>query len=95
MISWEVPVPGVRHKFLDQDGTRLRMVEYTKGMEPHWCARGHVGMILEGRFEIRFADSVEVFEAGDGVFIPSGEQHQHMAATLTDTVLALFVEEAM
>jgi quercetin dioxygenase-like cupin family protein len=68
-------------------------VEYSKELEPHWCARGHVGMILEGRFEIRFSDSVEVVEAGDGVLIPPGEDHRHMAIVLTERVRALFVEE--
>jgi len=50
-------------------------------------------MILDGRFEIRYDDVTEVYEPGDGVLIPSGEEHRHMAVALTDTVRALFVEE--
>lgn len=94
LLPWEEPIPGVRHQFLDQKGKRLRLVEYTREMKPHWCTRGHVGIILEGRFEIRFADSVGVFNPGDGVFIPSGEEHRHMAVALTERVRALFVEES-
>ena len=93
-IPWQAPMPGVRHRFLDHGGTRLRLVEYTKEMDPHWCTRGHVGMILEGRFESRLDDCVETYEPGDGLFIPSGEQDRHMALTLTERVLALFVEES-
>ncbi len=93
-IDWEEPMPGVRHKFVVQDSTKLRLVEYFKSMEPHWCNRGHVGMILDGQFEIRYDNSTEVYNPGDGVFIPSGEEHRHMAVSLTDKVRALFVEEA-
>jgi len=50
-------------------------------------------MILEGRFQIHFDHGVETYEAGDGVFIPSGESHRHKAICLTDRVRALFVEE--
>ena len=93
-LDWAHPIPGVRHRIVTRGGRKLRLVEYTKEMEPHWCPRGHLGMILEGRFEIRFDEGLEVYEAGDGVFIPSGEEHRHMAVCLTDTVRALFVEEA-
>lgn len=93
-LEWESPIPGVRHRFVTEGEQKLRLVEYTKEMDPHWCSRGHLGMILEGRFEIRFDGGVEVYEPGDGVFIPSGEVHRHMATCLTDSVRALFVEEA-
>lgn len=91
-MPWQSPMRGVRHKILDQEGRRLRLVEYSGEMEPHWCARGHIGIILSGRFEIRFDHGMSIFEPGDGVHIPSGEQHRHEARTLTGTVTALFVE---
>lgn len=93
-IDWEEPMAGVRHKIVVQGDTKLRLVEYFKSMEPHWCSRGHVGMILEGEFEIRYDDCKEVYAPGDGVFIPPGDEHRHMAVSLTDKVRALFVEEA-
>jgi quercetin dioxygenase-like cupin family protein len=76
-----------------RDGQCLRLVEYSAAMPPHWCTRGHVGTILSGRFEIEFAGGTEVFVEGDGVDIPPGESHRHRARALTETVLALFVEE--
>lgn len=91
--SWESPMPGVRHKFVSLEGRRLRLVEYSSEMEPHWCSRGHAGVILEGRFEIEFDDGVRVFEEGDGVLIPDGEAHRHRAKVLTGKVRALFVEK--
>ena len=92
-IPWAEPIPGVRHRIRDQEGRRLRLVEYTEAMEPHWCTRGHVGILLEGELEIRFDGSVEVYHAGEGVFIPSGPEHRHMARVVGGPVRALFVED--
>lgn len=86
-------MPGVRHKVQIVGNQRLRLVEYSAEMEPHWCSVGHFGHIISGRFEITFDHGVEVFEAGDGVTIPDGEGHRHMAKALTETVQALFVEQ--
>ena len=91
---WQEPMPGVRHKFVNQGNVKLRLVEYFKEMEPHWCNRGHVGMVLEGRFEIRYDNATEIYNPGDGVLIPSGEEHRHMGVALTDTVRCVFVEDA-
>ena len=63
-------------------------------MEPHWCSVGHFGQIVSGEFEITFEDGVEIFRAGDGVAIPDGDAHKHMARCLTETVTAVFVEKA-
>ena len=92
-VSWESPMDGLRFKAEGHGGRRLRLVEYTKDMEPHWCDRGHIGYILEGEFEITFDAGIEVFKSGDGVFIPAGKAHRHMGKTLTDTVRAVFVED--
>jgi mannose-6-phosphate isomerase-like protein (cupin superfamily) len=85
---------GLRFKALSQGGRRIRLVEYTEAMEPHWCENGHIGVILDGTFEIEFADEAIVFEEGSGVFIPSGHAHRHRARVLEGPVHALFVEEA-
>ncbi|MCH9674862.1 MAG: cupin domain-containing protein [Gammaproteobacteria bacterium] len=91
-IPWESPIPGVRHKVLEHDGQKLRLVEYTQQMAPHWCAVGHIGQILDGRFEIEFDNETHIFEAGDGVLIPQGATHRHRARALTEVVRAIFVE---
>ena len=93
-LPLQEPMPGVRHKFVSQGDRKLRLVEYTTEMEPHWCNRGHIGMILEGQFEIRYDSVTEIYSPGDGVLIPSGEEHRHIAVALTDTVKAVFVEDA-
>ena len=92
-IPWESPMEGLRFKAMSQGGARVRLVEYTEDMEPHWCEKGHMGSILEGTFEIEFPDQTLVFASGDGVFIPSGHEHRHKARVLSGPVRALFVEE--
>ena len=62
-------------------------------MAPHWCSVGHVGLILEGHFEIEFDSGTQVFEAGDGVVIPQGKTHRHRARVVSDVVRAIFVEK--
>jgi ethanolamine utilization protein EutQ (cupin superfamily) len=93
-IPWESPLPGMRAKIFKQGSRRLRLVEYSREMEPHWCENGHCGLVLEGRFKIEFDHGVQVFNPGDGVFIPSGREHRHMGRVLTDKVKVVFVEDA-
>ena len=31
-LEWESPIEGVRHKYIDQNNFRIRLVEFTKGM---------------------------------------------------------------
>jgi mannose-6-phosphate isomerase-like protein (cupin superfamily) len=92
-LPWEECASGIRHKVHRRGGQLLRLVEYDASMAPHWCERGHVGTILSGRLEIEFTSGTQVFEPGDGVDIPSGHEHRHMARVLSDRVTALFVEE--
>jgi len=93
-IPWTIPMDGVRHKVFSFQGRRLRLVEYSSEFEPHWCERAHVGQILEGRFQIEFNDSTEIFDAGDGIAIPDGPEHRHRATVLSGVVRAMFVEDA-
>lgn len=93
-LEWISPVEGVRCKIHKSGAHQLRLVEYSKTMPLHWCEKGHIGSILQGRIEIEFERETLVFEAGDGVFIPDGPDHKHQARVLSNTVTALFVESA-
>lgn len=92
-MPWRQPLPGLRCKAYPLDGHQLRLAVYTREMPPHWCERGHVGLILEGRFEIRFDREIVVYESGDGLWIPAGPAHRHMAVSLTDSVTAILWED--
>jgi quercetin dioxygenase-like cupin family protein len=93
-LAWEAPMPGLRFKAMKHEGRQLRLVEYTKEMPPHWCEKGHIGYVLEGRFEIKYENAVEIYNPGDGIFIPPGNEHKHMGKALTDIVRIVFVEDA-
>ncbi len=93
-MAWELPAVGVRFKAYEQGEKKLRLVEFAKEfVEPDWCTKGHIGLILEGEMEIDFDGDVILFKAGDGVFIPAGEEHKHKGRVLTDTVKAILVED--
>jgi quercetin dioxygenase-like cupin family protein len=92
-LPWESPIEGVRQKAITDGGKRLRLVEYTKAMPPHWCPKGHYGFILKGRLEVEFDSKKEIYEEGDGVFIPDGEEHKHKGKVLSDVVVVIFVED--
>lgn len=92
-IPWESPIEGLRAKKMIYGSKQLRLVEYTQDMQPHWCGKGHVGYMLEGQFEIQFEEEIVIFNPGDGIFIPSGEEHKHMGRVLSDVVRVIFVED--
>jgi len=92
-IEWESPIPGVRHKVVTVGDVKLRLVEYSPEMAPHWCTVGHFGQILAGTLEIEFNDVTCLFGPGDGVMIPSGEEHRHKARVLSGIAQAIFVEK--
>ncbi len=91
-LEWESPIEGVRHKYFDQNNLRLRLVEYSKEMPPHWCEKGHYGYLIEGRIEIEYEDSRIVYEFGDCIFIPDGPDHKHRARVLSEKALIFFLE---
>ncbi len=86
-------MPGLRCKAQSLDGHQLRLAVFARDMPPHWCERGHIGLILDGRFEIHFDDQTIVYETGNGLWIPAGAAHRHMAVSLTESVTAIFWEE--
>ena len=92
-IEWESPIEGVRYKKYIYNNKQVRLVEYSKEMPPHWCEKGHYGMILEGEMEIEYPDEKIIYGKGDGVFIPVGAEHKHRGRVLTESVKVIFVED--
>ena len=93
-FPWEIPAAGVRSKAYKHNGRQLRLVEFTDEFtESDWCTRGHIGYILDGRLEVNFDGNEVVFNAGNGIFIPAGENDKHMGRPLTKVVKMIFVED--
>jgi len=91
-MEWETPLPGIRHRYLDQQNIRMRLVEYDPSMPPHWCEKAHYGIVLEGIFEIEFDNRTERYEPGDGLYLPPGRKHRHQGRAVTEKVKIFFVE---
>jgi quercetin dioxygenase-like cupin family protein len=91
--AWETPAVGVRFKVHKQGRKQLRLVEFTSEfIESDWCAKGHIGYILAGQLEVDFNGELVIFNSGDGLFIPAGEEHKHKARVITDVVRLILVE---
>lgn len=70
-----------------------RLVEYSKKLFPHWCERGHIGYILQGLLEVQFEHEIQHYSPGDGIVIPGGREHKHLAKVITDSVTVFFIED--
>jgi quercetin dioxygenase-like cupin family protein len=92
-LDWDSPITGVRHKHIDQNNLRIRLVEYSKEMPLHWCENGHYGYLIEGQLEIEYANETIVYQSGDGIFIPDSSDHKHRGRALTEKVLIFFMEK--
>ena len=91
-LKWEVPFEGIKHKYLDQENIRVRLVEYERNMPPHWCEKSHFGYVLEGIFEIEFENQKITYKKGDGLFLPAGINHRHKGRAVTEKALIFFIE---
>ena len=93
-LPWESPAAGVRYKAAEQAGRKLRLVEFgAEFVEPDWCTKGHIGYLLEGTLEIDYRGRKAVYQAGDGIFIPTGQEHGHKARAISATALLVLVED--
>ena len=80
-MTWENPAPGIRYKEHIKNTQRIRLVEFSeKFVETDWCAKGHIGYVIEGKISIDFDGRTIEFNAGDGLFIPEGEENKHKAS---------------
>ena len=91
-LEWKTPIEGVRERSLVQNNLKMRIVEYGQSMPPHWCEKGHYGLVLEGEMEIEYDTERILYRKGDGVFIPDGNRDRHRARVLTEKALVFFVE---
>ena len=95
-LPWTAPTAGVRFKAVEQGGRKLRLVEFLRGFqEADWCRKGHIGYVLEGKGELTLAGQTVLLKAGDGIFIPAGDEHKHMLRVLSERVRVVLVEETM
>lgn len=94
-LPWASPAPGLRFKSFCRDGKQLRLVEFTREfVEPHWCEKGHIGIVLSGELEIDFNGEVLRYPEGTAIFIPAGAAHGHKGRAVTPIARLFLVEDA-
>src|SRR5689334_6984771 len=94
-LPWVQPGEGVRYKSVTRGDRKVRLVEFEAGFaEADWCRKAHAGYVLAGRFEVAFAEGVEVFAPGDALLIESGEGDRHRARVVEGPVRLFLVEDA-
>jgi len=93
-IEWQVLAPGARHKVVERDGKRMRLVEFTGVfVEPDWCTKAHVGYLLDGGLEITFPDRTVRLRPGDGLAVRGGVAEKHKARALGAVARLFLVED--
>ena len=77
-MGWVSLSPGIRYKEYVKGNQKVRLVEFLEGfVEEDWCAKGHIGYILDGSISIDFNGRIITFKAGDGFFISEGKENRH------------------
>ncbi|MFA0888065.1 MAG: DHCW motif cupin fold protein [Synergistales bacterium] len=75
----------------EQGNIRVRMVEYSPGYRAdHWCARGHVLLVLEGRLTTELKDG-RVFELLPGMSYHAEDDAQNPHRSWTSVGARLFI----
>lgn len=93
-LDWSVVAPGARHKVVECDDKRMRLLELSREfVEEQWCHKDHIGIILSGILQLDFADRSERFNAGDGLFLRAGAAMKHKARAMSERVVLFLVED--
>lgn len=93
-LEWQQIRPDVRQKIYQEGSKQVRLVEFEASEGPeHWCEVGHIGYVLRGALSISFNGEVISFNAGDGLFIPSGAASKHRAVRIASGTQLLMIEE--
>ena len=70
---------------------RVRVVEYASGFESdHWCERGHVLLVLEGKLGIRLKDGRE-FALAPGVSFQVGDDSSNPHLAFSEKGAKVFI----
>lgn len=93
-LEWQEATPGARFKLFNFENRQMRLLELTSEfIEPHWCEKGHVGIVLSGELEIDFDGEIVNYRQGSGINIPTGRLTKHKARAVTASVQLFLVED--
>lgn len=67
---------GAESKWLENDGTRMRVVVYPSGYEAdHVCYDGHSFYVAAGTIKIKLGEEITEWNEGDAFIIPDDVPH--------------------
>jgi len=93
-LPWQSSLPGARSKVHRDGAKQLRLVEFTSEfVEPDWCEKGHVGLVVSGTLEIDFRGRAISYPEGAGIFIPPGPAGAYKARSVTAVTRLVLVED--
>ncbi|MFA5826846.1 MAG: hypothetical protein WC825_12870 [Gallionellaceae bacterium] len=93
-LDWQDSIRGARFKAHREGSKQVRLLEFTSEfVEPDWCEKGHVGIVLKGELEIDFHGRLVRYPEGSAIFIPSGAESGHKARSITAVTQLFLVEE--
>ncbi len=93
-MPWKAAPSGARFKLHQEGARQLRLLKFGRDLNhPEWCTTGHIGYLLEGEMEVEFDSQVMTYRAGDGLYIPAGEEKRHRPRAISETVRLLLIED--
>ncbi|MEW6742955.1 MAG: DHCW motif cupin fold protein [Planctomycetota bacterium] len=76
---------------VETKGLRARIVNYSTGFRSdHWCARGHVLLVLEGELGIMLKDG-RTFHLTPGMSFQAGDDEQNPHLAFSDSGAKVFM----
>jgi len=93
-LEWQDGIRGARFKVFRSGNKQLRLLEFTSEfIEPDWCEKGHIGLVLSGELEIDFRGRLVRFSEGSALFIPHGATSGHKARSIAAVTQLFLVED--
>lgn len=98
-VDWSTVEPTVHKgetgeatwRTFEQGNIRVRLVDYSPGYSAdHWCARGHVLLVLEGRLTTELKDG-RVFELLPGMSYHAEDDPENPHRSRTEEGARLFI----
>jgi quercetin dioxygenase-like cupin family protein len=78
-------------RVFEQGNMRVRIVDYSPGFRSdHWCARGHVLLVLEGELTIELKDG-QVFPMPPGTSFQASDDDANPHLAYTDKGAKVFI----
>ncbi len=78
-------------RIFEEGNLRVRIVEYSSGFRSdHWCARGHILLVLEGELTIKLSNG-QVYRMPPGMSFQAADDNANPHLAYTDKGAKVFI----